>query len=385
MSIWKAVAKNEIRIKLYRFRNNRKLFLLIIWIITLYWSFFLGPNLFDAIIPEDIKPYLVEYREVVVLFIEYLLTMLFLIILMYPLYNLYRKTEIGHNEIFLASPVKLGDLFFGEFMGKLFFYSIYILWFGPIITSVLLQLTELNFLQYIIIYLCLFGLMAFSLMLGTILANLIEYKMVKNQKAIDLNKAILFLSSLLVIALFYILRFSFNYILNNPELRNWLIFYPSYWYSTIILLTIDPVLINSPFLSIIANISLGIFIPIFVFYFSYKKAHIFYTLSSQVDKNLYIAKQEKRYYKIIRLITPNQWEGLVITQFKEFFRKKENIIKVFYLLALILIVGIIIFLSLIEVPTFVQFGNKFHKLSIMMTILSIQRVCYFTINLLLEE
>ncbi|MCK4286706.1 MAG: hypothetical protein KAX18_10915, partial [Candidatus Lokiarchaeota archaeon] len=365
MSLWKTIVKHEIRLKTYRYRKNRTSFLIIIYAIFVYWGFYLGPNLFDIIISNIAQEIPSEFVFVFVKFIEYFFTSFFLIILIYPLYNLYRKAEIGHSEILLASPIKPGDIFLGEFLGKLIFYFLLILGFGPVIISLLNQIRVLNFLQYIIIYSSLFMLLAFSFLIGLIIANLLEHKMTKSAIAKDLGKSFLLLLSIIVIALFYILRFFFDIILSNPKYKIWLMLYPSFWYSNIILFGIDPSLnlLNSfsNYLFVITNISLGIIIPSLLLYISYKKADSFYTLEGHTENEVFISKKEGRYYKFIRKITPQKWRGLIITQFKQFLRKKENLFKIIYILALISVMGVTIIFSL-ENPVLARYDILNRKL-----------------------
>ncbi|MFW9940845.1 MAG: hypothetical protein ACFFFT_07380, partial [Candidatus Thorarchaeota archaeon] len=346
MSLWKIIVKHEIRLKTYRYRKNRKLFLIIIYSIFLYWGFYLGPNVFDIILSNVAQGIPSEFIYVSVKFIEYFLTSFFLIILIYPLYNLYRKAEIGHNEILLASPISPGDIFLGEFLGKLIFYFLIILGFGPVIISLLNQIRTLNIFQYIAIYSSLFLLLTFSFLIGTIIANLLEHRMTKSKIAKDLGKSFLLLLSIIVVAMFYILRFFFEIILSNPAYKIWLIFYPSFWYSNMILFAIDPSLnlFNSlpDYVFVIENLSLGTVIPSLLLYVSYKNADHFYSLEKNPENEDFISIKEGRFYKIIRKITPQNWKRLIITQFKQFLRKKENLFKVIYIGALILVIGIII-------------------------------------------
>ena len=350
MSLWKTIVKHEIRLKTYKYRENRKLFLIGIYAFFIYWGFYLGPNLFNIIISNVAQDIPKMYVSISVKFIEYFLTSFFLIILIYPLYGLYRKEEIGYSEILLASPIKPGDIFLGEFLGKLIFYFLLILGFGPVIISLLNQIQTLNFLQYFIIYLSLFMLMAFSFLIGLIIANLIENKMTKSTIAKDMGKSFLLLLSIIVVALFYILRFFFHIILSNPVYKMWLMFYPSFWYSNIILFGIDPALnlfnALSNYLFVITNISLAIVIPSILLYLSYKKADLFYTLEGYTENEVFISKKEGKFYSFIRKITPQKWEGLIITQFKQFLRKKENLFKIIYSWALISVIGVIIIISL---------------------------------------
>ena len=58
---------------------------------------------------------------------------LFLSVFIYPLNSIFRRTEIGFKEIILASPATAGDIFVGEFIGRLPIYLGGILLFTPII------------------------------------------------------------------------------------------------------------------------------------------------------------------------------------------------------------------------------------------------------------
>jgi len=371
MSLWKIIVKHEIRLKTYRYRKNRKLFLIIIYTIFLYWGFYLGPNLFDIIISQIAQDIPSEYVSFSVKFIEYFLTSFFLIILIYPLYSLYRKAEIGHSEVLLTSPIRPGDIFLGEFLGKLIFYFLLILGMGPVIISLLNQINTLNVWQYIVIYSSLFMLLAFGFLIGTIIANLFEYKMTKSKIAKDLGKSFLLVLSIIVIAMFYILRFLFDLILSNPVYKIWLMYYPSFWYSNIILYAIDPSLnlFNSlsNYLFVIANLSLGVIIPSLLLYFSYKNADHFYTLEGHVENGVFISKKERGFYKLIRKITPPKWRRLIITQFKIFFRKRENLFKIIYIGAFISVIGVIIIYSL-ENPGLVRYDILNFKLLIIVIV-----------------
>ena len=126
--------------------------------------------------------------------------------------------------------------------------------------------------------------------------------------------------------------------------------YPSFWYSKIILYAIDPSLnlFNSlsNYLFVITNSSFGFIIPSSLLYFSYKNADHFYSLEGTAEDEVFVIKKERGFYKLIRKITPPKWEGLIITQFKLFFRKKENFFKIIYIGALISVIGVIIIYSL---------------------------------------
>ena len=341
MALWKPIAKNEIRLRTSLFRKNRVLFLITLYSLLLIWSFLLCPIIFDIFMPTIIDIAGPEILMVVSLLIEFGMMALFLFILIYPLNTVYRKTEIGFKEILLASPATSGDIFLGEFIGKFPIYSAIILIITPLIIGMLNPIINLTVIHYFIIYICIFGLVLFAALLGSIISSWLEHKIAKSERARDLGKVLMFLLSIALIAVIYSLQFLFNYLINNPELRNWVIFYPSIWFSNIILYFIEPGLISSYFLNIWYSSLIAIIVPTLFLYIAYKRAENFFTVEGGIEKISMIIESENRFYLMIRRITGHKWEGLIITQLKEFLRKRETIMKIVYVCGISGVLGVI--------------------------------------------
>ena len=347
MSLWKVIAKNEIRLKTNRVRKNRKLFFIVIYTLFLFWALFLGPVLFDAIIPEIVK----EFSEMIVpifsTLLEYMFMIMFIMYMMYPIFMIYRKAEIGYKDIVLASPIKPGDIFIGEFLGQLPFYFLFILGLGPFVNSLLLQLNpNLTILHHIIFYAVVFTLLIFGLLVGTIIANWLEHKMIMKNKSRNLNYSLLLLVSFLLIGVFYFFHFLFDFIEVHPEFKSWLIFYPSFWYSNILLYMVDSTLIGSYFLNIWASGVLAIVIPILTLYLSYRNANSFYSIEDQIASSTITVRQDSKFYNFVGKISPRGYKTLVIVQFKDFFRRRENIPKLAYIGAFTALLGLFMYVTL---------------------------------------
>jgi len=347
MSLWIIIAKNEIRIKTAKFRAHRNLFFVVIYAIFIFWATYLGPVIFDVIIP-DILLALSGILEFVLHFvIEVSLTTMFVMMILYPIFLLFRKSEIGVKDVILSSPVKSGDIFLGEFVGQLPFHFLIVLAIGPAVISLLGQVNpQLTILHYLIIYLIIFLMMNFSLIIGTILANFIEFKLSSSKKIKDSSNSVLLLLSFIVIISFYLFHYIFYIVYNNPVLKNWISIFPSFWYSNIILYLVNPLLIKSYVINIWLSVGLAIGIPMVLLYFSYKKAEKFYSIDLQSEKKLLIVKKEGFILKIINRMTFKKYKVLVMVQFKNFLRKKENITKLIYSIAFTGVLGLFIFLSL---------------------------------------
>ena len=346
MALWKIIAKMEFKRKTSVFRNHRILFFCIIYFILVLWAFLLAPFLFELLMKSIVSLLLVSIPLPVIIsgiafIIEFILIFFFMMILMYPLQNLYRKTEIGYKEILLSSPITPSDIFLGEFIGKLPFYTIYILMFSPIILGLINPIVNLSFIQSGIIYICIIGLVIFAALIGSILTLWLERKIVKSEKARDLGKALMWVFVIVLVIIMYSSIFLFNYFMSHPEMKNILMLYPSLWFSNIILYIINPILIETYFLNIWFSIGLAIGVPLLVLYLSFKKADAFFSLESGIVKISSIIEKENKFYGFIRKISGHKWEGLIITQFKGYFRKKENIMKIVYAVGLIVVEGIL--------------------------------------------
>lgn len=340
MSLWKAIAKNEIRLRTCRFRNYRALFFVLLYSLLSIWAFFLCPLLFDLFMPTLIEQ-VPQILIAVALTMEYILMAFFLAIIIYPLNTIYRRTEIGFKEILLASPASSGDIFLGEFIGKLPIYSAGLLLLAPILIGMINPIINLNLIQYIVIYVCIFGMILFAALLGSIISSWLEHKIAKSERARDLGKVLLFLLSIAMVAITYSLQFLFEYLADNPELKNWVMIYPALWFSNIILYIIKPSLINTYILNIWSSSALAIFIPIIILFIAYKYANKFFTVEGAIEKISSIIDKENKFYLLIRKLSGHKWEGLIITQLKEFLRRRETIMKIVYLCGLVSVLGVI--------------------------------------------
>ncbi len=346
MNLWRTIAKCEIRLKSSRLRTNRRLYFILIYSLALFWALYLGPVIIDAIIPEIIKDFSNQLENFIIQLVEYTFTTFFFMSVIYPLFVLFRKAEIDKKELLLATPARPGDIFLGEFMGQLPFYLVFILIIGPFGIALILQINpQMNIFHYLIFYFCFFTLSIFGSLIGAIVSNWVEHKFTSSKKLKNLGNISLFLIAVLVIIIFYIFHFVFDFIRNHPEFKNWFFFYPSFWYSNIILYSINPTYINSYILNIWANLSLAILIPILVFYLSYKKAYIFYDLRLGTQKDSKFIEKIKFSHKLIKKITLTKYKKLVVVQFKSFLRKRENLTKLIYIIGTISILGIFIMVS----------------------------------------
>ena len=343
MKLWIAIAKKEIWIKTSRVRRNRKLFFISIYGIFLFWAAYFGPILLDSFIPEIFKNYSGSFESFFTTLITSTFASLFLMQVMYPLFILFRKEKLGKKEILLASPVKPGDIFLGEFLGQMPFYALFILGIGPFLASLLLQInSNLTLFHHLAIYLIFFVLFISGSLIGKFMANCIEYWVVVNKKLKKFRNSILVIISVSTIAIFSLFQFFLGLLRTNQDLRVVFLFYPSFWYSDMITLLVNPSLLKSYFVHIWVEFSLIFLLPLILFYISYKKAKLVSNLDSRYDNGLDGNRRKAIYSKFIKKITVKKHEGVVIIHYKNFMRKRENKTKLIYIMGLVLFFGILI-------------------------------------------
>jgi len=335
-SLWRVIAKNEIRVITSSFRNHRKSVFILIYALLFLWAFVIAPFIFDLFMPTLAAEYSTIFKPVVAILIETFMMMFFLILVMYPLNNVYREMEAGFKESLLATPVKPNDIFLGEFLGKAPLYTMMILILAPIIVGMINPLLDLTVVQYIVIYSCVFGVVYFANLVGSIIASWIEHKISKSEKARDLGKALIWVFTIVLIVIMYAVMFFLNELMTNPALKNWLAFYPSLWFSNLILYSFDPVLLDTFILNIWINLILAVSVPLVTLYISYTKAMSFYTLEGGIERSsITIIEHENIFYKIVRKVTGRKWAGLVVMQLKRFLRKKANYARITYVVGLL--------------------------------------------------
>jgi hypothetical protein len=334
-SSWRVIARNEIRLRTSHFLNHRKLSFLVLYSFLFSWAFIAAPILFDLFMPTLAVQYSAIFKPVVAIIIESLMMILFLVLVMYPLNNVYKEGEIGAKESLLATPVKAGDIFLGEFLGKAPIYSMAVLIFAPIVVGMINPIVDLALTQYIVIYGSVFILVYFANLVGSIVASWFEHKISKNEKARDLGKALIWVFTIIMVVIMYAVMFFLNFLLSHPELKNWLILYPSLWYSNLILYGIDPLLLEPFILNIWLNLLFATGIPIVIMYISYKRADSFYTLEGGIEKSSKtVIKHENAFLGFLRTLF-GRWGGLTVMQLKRFFRKKANIARIAYVMGLL--------------------------------------------------
>ncbi|GAG78750.1 unnamed protein product, partial [marine sediment metagenome] len=92
-SLWKEIAKNEIRLRTSKYRSNRKLFFITLYSALFLWAFIIAPLIFDLFMPTLANEFSEVFKPTIAIIIESLMMTLFIMLLMYPLNNIYKEND----------------------------------------------------------------------------------------------------------------------------------------------------------------------------------------------------------------------------------------------------------------------------------------------------
>ncbi|NVM03321.1 MAG: hypothetical protein HWN67_13350 [Candidatus Helarchaeota archaeon] len=367
MAGWRTVAKNEIRLWTTRFRSNRKLFFkfitLLITVVNIgliFYNLIFVNSMRDAqkfeqlfftifIIPKlSISPAQTQHAQMLFLsanifnslaiqltppIMEVTCFFIFFMAFTYPIQTSIQKLNISHFEIILSSPIKAKDMLLGNFIGRVPIYIIANFFIAPLywtIFSMIIPLSILSYFTFTIIFLCLFIVGTF---LGTISASYISLKLGQSKGGAEKAKAYFFLIGI-VIAI-PILSFSlFPYIFIDPNIQFIFKFLPTTWFGDIINFTLLPNFLSLEIL--ILFIGLASIFSLGVFFLGYHYGDRFYSLELGTQTETVSIYQESRIYHFLRFL----FGPLFVTQAKEFFRRRENLFRVFYGMILAMLIPV---------------------------------------------
>ncbi|UCD96661.1 MAG: hypothetical protein JSV35_01005, partial [Candidatus Bathyarchaeota archaeon] len=203
MPKWLVVARNEYRIRTSRIRRIRAYFPYIAACILAIYVLFITPRLSVLFLDEVLSLLLSQVAPIAVKIILFTIFVYFIII---PVTDTLRQEEPKQVEIFLAAPMKPSDVLFGEFLGEMPLYVIFV----TVVTGPLLAFLShlgLNMIQ-IAITATIFLVTFFSAFwIGTVLAAVLRTRLGESSRGRDMGRALAMIIALPLVALIYAMQF----------------------------------------------------------------------------------------------------------------------------------------------------------------------------------
>ena len=339
---WLLIAKNEYRLRINRIRQIRSLFpFLVIGLLTVYVAF-IAPFIANLFIDDLLAFFL---SQLALAMVPVLLFMIFFYLAILPITYTLQGMQAGQVEIFLAAPVKPSDVLLGEFLGVMPFYAIFITIIAGFFTAALTPL-GLSLLQIFIIVLIFAIIFLSALWIGTVIAAVIRTRFAKSARGKNIGKALSLVIALPMVAIMYaIIGGGFTEALTDPgtnELtRLALGFLPSSWGADVILdFAANPANIGLVgFETLIRVTGLVIFFVVSL-WLGTKLASRIYSIEP-TNFNASKVKSDGLFYKTIRLLGGGgSFSNLLVSVFKDYTRRLENLSRLVYILGLLALINI---------------------------------------------
>jgi hypothetical protein len=377
---WFAIAKAEFQVLSSSLRGHRKLYMGILYALALVWAIVLAPLMYSfvlgALFPMEIlRPMLM------VIFPGLMRTVslfLWLVLLLFPLSYALQEIKIGQWEIFLSNNVRTRDIMAGTFLGKIGLYGLVVVLLAPVLITPFMLAFKVSVIGQLLVYGVVTMLAMGTIWLSNFLTSVIQARLGDSSRGNDIAKALAMVVAIVVIIPMYGLMFFLPTLSALMGLNAFLIL-PSTWFADLISwlaisfngigLTGSQILGFSDVLQLDTLITsvLSIGFVVGTVGLALGMADRVFTIEAGVRTEVVTTVgRENAFLRGIRRINSGPFGSLMVTNFKDFLRKAQNLSKIGYGLVLAIIMPVIMMSMDLE---YLQFRELFMMLIIMMSLI----------------
>ncbi|MFX1578436.1 MAG: hypothetical protein ACFFBJ_02230 [Promethearchaeota archaeon] len=377
---WLAIAKAEFQVLSSSMRRNRKLYVGILYAIALVWAIVLTPMIYKAVLGA-IFPMEVLRPMLMVIFPGLMRTVglfLWLVLLLFPLSMALQEIKIGQWEIFLSNDVRTRDIMAGTFLGKLGLYGLIIIFLAPLVISPFMLAFEVSIIGQLLVYGVVTMLAMGTIWFSNFLTSVIQARLGDSSRGNDIAKALAMVVAIVVIIPMYGLMF-FLPTLSELMGMNAFLILPSTWFADLIswlAITFNGIgLTASQILGFSAVLQLNMVVTSVLTVgfvlgtvgLALGTADRVFTIEAGVRTEVVTTVgKENIILRGIRRVNSGPFGSLMVTNFKDFLRKAQNLSKIGYGLILAIIMPVIMMSMDIE---YLQFKELFMMLIVMMSLI----------------
>ncbi len=331
-SKWWVIAKNQYLLTTSAIRGIRRYFpYLAIGLMAVY-VVFIAPSLVGLFLDEAIS---ILLSQVAVAFVQIILFMIFFIFITFPISNTLREVQSDEMEILLAAPVKASDVLLGEFLGQIPIVAIAITAAVGLFTAILNPI-GLDLLQMTIIIIIFIVTFLSAFWIGSVLSVILRTRLGKSARGKDIGRALSVIIVLPFIAIMYaMIGGGILEALADPEtngiLNIILGLLPSSWGAeTIVSFTSNPGNIAAVGFETLTRLGGLLVFFVATLWLGTKAASRLYTLKPTTLTSS-VAKPDGIFYKSVETLGGGGSRGtLLVTAFKDYYRRLENLSWLFY-------------------------------------------------------
>jgi hypothetical protein len=339
---WLVVARNEYRIRINSIRKIRPYFpYLVIGLLVIYVAY-IAPTIVNLFVDDLLHFFL---SQVAVAIVPIIMFTIFLYLIILPVTYTLQGMQAGQVEIFLAAPIKPSDVLLGEFLGVMPFYAIAFTVMAGFFTAALNPL-GLDMIQIAITVIIFVVTFLSALWIGTLIAALVRTKFAKTARGRDIGKALSLVLALPMVAVMYaIMGGGLIEALDNPGTSEMvgsiLSLLPSTWGAEVIVgFTSNPGNIGAIGFKTLTRFGGLVTFFVAVLWVGTKAANRAYS----IEPTTFTASRAKPngiFYKTVRYLGGGGSFGtLLISVFKNYSRRLENLSRIAYIVGLIAMVNI---------------------------------------------
>jgi hypothetical protein len=344
MAKWLVVARNEYKLKTSKIRKIRPYFHYILIFLVGLLVGVLAPLMANSLIQVlDIEGFFISVAALGMMTV--VLFMFFFYFLLLPISTTLQDIETQEYEIFIAAPIKPGDILLGKFMGVVPFYAVGIAVITGFFTAFLIPL-GIDFVQIALIIAIFVLTLLSAVWIGTVLAALARTKLGKSARGRDIGKALPLVIALPFIAIMYaIMGGGLWEALGNPETSSLvgtiMSFIPSSWGAELmVLFARNPGDTGAIWLETLSRFGGLVIFFIGSLWVGAKAADRAYSLETKTFSSA-MAKADGRFYRTVKSLGGGQSFGtLLVSIFKDYARRFENISKIGYMVGLLVLINL---------------------------------------------
>jgi hypothetical protein len=377
---WLAIAKAEFQVLSSSMRRNRKLYVGILYALAFVWAIVLTPMIFNAVLGA-IFPMEVLRPMLMVIFPGLMRTVglfLWLILLLFPLSMALQEIKIGQWEIFLSNNVRTKDIMAGTFIGKMGLYGLIIIFLAPLLISPFMLAFEVSIIGQLLVYGVVTMLAMGTIWLSNFLTSVIQARLGDSSRGNDIAKALAMVVAIVVIIPMYGLMFFLPTLSELMGLNAFLVL-PSTWFADLIswlAITFNGIGLSASQIlgfSTVLQLNMAVTSVLTVGFvlgtvgLALGAADRVFTIEAGVRTEVVTTVgKENIILRGVRRLNSGPFGSLMVTNFKDFLRKAQNLSKIGYGLILAIIMPVIMMSLDIE---YMQFKDLFMMLIVMMSLI----------------
>ncbi|MHA1587612.1 MAG: hypothetical protein ACTSV9_02430 [Candidatus Thorarchaeota archaeon] len=372
---WFHIAKADFYVLTAGMRNHRRLYSGVFCALGIVWAVYGAPFLIggalNAIMPmSDIQALLMIMFPGLM---RSAMMVLWIMLLLFPMGKALEEIKIGHWEIFLSNNVKTRDILTGGFLGGLPLYGLLTLFLAPLIITPFILAFEVSLIGVALMYTVLILTVLTVLWISNFVTAAVKSKLGDSSRGDDIAKALSFVIAFAGIMPIYGLIFAAPMMTEILGTDVFLLL-PFTWSADVVSwiaitfngigLTESEVAFFGTILQfdlLVSTLLTGVFSVVVLGLTLGAAGRVFTITAGARTERIITVGRENFILRVLRKLTSDSFGALLVVNMKDYFRKAQNLSKMFYgvILAIVLPLIMTLFTDFVVGKDLVQIISMF--------------------------